>query len=276
MTSAEATALIRRAIREPKPVKVSDDAITDVIGFAVDFLGEKIKQHAPDSLKSRKSITSTTHIFDYPSDCETLMDVWDLGTNAGTITGATNATPIVITEEAHGRSTDNIVTIHNVLGNLVANDTWEITKVDADSYSLDGSVATADYVSGGKVFEESTDFLPMTRIPESESTLNDDSKYFLRNGKIIVDDVAFANDLLVTYIHSISSISDIPTKHQLGVVAFGVMQLMDLPATDNPLYWPKKATLDWNAQVWKGVIENILRGSQISTKALGVSKGKHI
>lgn len=276
MTDGSIKSAIRRAIREPRVVKVSAAVLTHTVSEAVTVLGIKLKQHAPDSLKSRKTITSTTHIFDYPSDCDVLGNVWDLDTNAGTITGATAATPIVITEVAHGRSTDDIVTIHDIAGNTLANGTFKITKIDADTYSLNSTVGAVAWTSGGKAFEETTSFLKMDIIPESESTLDDDSEYFLRSSQIIVDDVDFTNDLLITYIHSVSGITDIPTKYHLGIVAFGVMYLMDMPDPEARDFGPKKKALDFYSDIWQSVNDNILRGSQITVKSSGLSKMKHI
>lgn len=276
MTDSEIKATIRRGVMEPKAVKIGAAKLTEVVAEAVNQLGMMLKKYSIDSLKTRKTIASTTHVFDYPSDCDVLGDVWDIDTNAGTITGATNATPIVITEDEHGRSTDEIHTIHDVGGNLVANNTWKITKVGASSYSLNGSVATDNYTSGGKVFEETTDFLEMTRIPESKSTLDDDSKYYIRNGKIVVDDIDFTNDLLITYIHSVAGITDISTKYHLGVVAFGVIYLIDMPDPEAKNYGSKRKNLDFYIKIWEEIIEDIKHGSQITTKALGISKGKWI
>ncbi len=66
-----------------------------------------------------------------------------------TITGATNATPIVITDTAHGYTTGQSVEINSVGGNTAANGTWPITKIDANSYSLNGSAGNGAYTSGG-------------------------------------------------------------------------------------------------------------------------------
>ena len=68
------------------------------------------------------------------------------------VTGATNATPVVITATAHGRSTGDSVYISGVLGNTAANGTWIITKVDANSFSLNSSVGNGAYSSGGTVY----------------------------------------------------------------------------------------------------------------------------
>lgn len=69
--------------------------------------------------------------------------------HTGNITGATNASPIVITSAAHGLSTGQRVTQASVGGNTAANGTFVITKVDANTYSLDGSTGNGSYTSGG-------------------------------------------------------------------------------------------------------------------------------
>lgn len=67
----------------------------------------------------------------------------------GTVTGATNASPIVITAASHGLTTGQKVTIASVLGNLAANGTFSITNVSANTFSLDGSTGNGAYTSGG-------------------------------------------------------------------------------------------------------------------------------
>lgn len=66
-----------------------------------------------------------------------------------TITGATNATPIVITIVGHGLLTGMTVTIADVTGNTAANGTWAITALTADTFSLDTSVGNGAYAGGG-------------------------------------------------------------------------------------------------------------------------------
>lgn len=69
--------------------------------------------------------------------------------DTGSITGATNASPIVITSASHGLTTGTRVTITGVDGNTGANGTFTITRVSADTFSLDGSSGTGSYTSGG-------------------------------------------------------------------------------------------------------------------------------
>ncbi len=69
--------------------------------------------------------------------------------DTGNITGATNATPIVVTSANHRLQTGMRVTVASVGGNTAANGTWVITVVDANSFSLDTSVGNGAYTSGG-------------------------------------------------------------------------------------------------------------------------------
>lgn len=67
------------------------------------------------------------------------------------ITGATNATPIVITSANHGLLTGTSVTIFNVRGNTAANGTWVVTALTANTFSLDTSVGNGAYVANRAV-----------------------------------------------------------------------------------------------------------------------------
>src|SRR5581483_414770 len=71
------------------------------------------------------------------------------GSSGKTITGATNASPISITATSHGYSTGDIVNVAGVGGNTNANGTWQITVVDANTFTLNGSSGNSAYTSGG-------------------------------------------------------------------------------------------------------------------------------
>src|SRR5574344_239486 len=66
-----------------------------------------------------------------------------------TVSNATNATPIVITAVGHGFLTGDKVQISGVGGNTAANGTFTITKIGADTFSLDGSVGNGAFTSNG-------------------------------------------------------------------------------------------------------------------------------
>jgi hypothetical protein len=72
------------------------------------------------------------------------------------ITGATNATPIVVTSAAHGFANGDKVTISGVLGNTAANGTFLVAGKTTDTFQLTtlagANVAgTGAYTSGGKL-----------------------------------------------------------------------------------------------------------------------------
>jgi hypothetical protein len=69
--------------------------------------------------------------------------------DSGAVTGATNASPIVATSVSHGLQTGDRVTVAGVLGNTAANGTFTITRLSADTFSLDGSTGNGAYTSGG-------------------------------------------------------------------------------------------------------------------------------
>lgn len=68
---------------------------------------------------------------------------------SGNVTNATNATPIVITSPNHGLTTGNVVTVSGVAGNTAANGAFNVTVIDANTFSLDGSAGNGAYTSGG-------------------------------------------------------------------------------------------------------------------------------
>lgn len=70
--------------------------------------------------------------------------------HTGEITDATNASPIVVTSASHGLQTGQKVTISGVVGNTAANGTFVVTRVGADTFSLNGSTGNAGYTSGGE------------------------------------------------------------------------------------------------------------------------------
>ena len=67
---------------------------------------------------------------------------------ARTITSSTDAAPIVITLASHGFSTGDKVTIIGHTTNTNANGTWDITKVNANTFSLDDSTKLGDGAGG--------------------------------------------------------------------------------------------------------------------------------
>lgn len=106
------------------------------------------------------------------------------GANAvQTITGATNASPIVLTINTHGRTTGDQVYIYDVGGNTAADGTWIVTKVNDNTFSLNGSSGNAVYTSGGSCIAQSVPdmILHAMRIIISDLYENRETEYFVPN-----------------------------------------------------------------------------------------------
>jgi hypothetical protein len=69
--------------------------------------------------------------------------------DTGPVTGATDATPIVITSATHGLTTGTYVTVSGVGGNTNANGSFTVTRVSGATFELDGSAGNGAYTSGG-------------------------------------------------------------------------------------------------------------------------------
>ncbi len=260
MTEEEIIIGIRRAIREPKAKTVSDTQMLAIILRGVMLLGTKIKTVAPSFFNKRISLSSNTHVFAWPSDCATILNVWDMETNAGDITGATNATPIVITETAHGRATDEITVVHSVGGNTAANGTWKITYINPNTYSLNDSVGTAAYTSGGKAYKELDATEEIKEVALKLTTQSSDTQWYPRERNIVIDDPDFTYDLIVDYLGMPDAISDIPAEYHEGLIAFGVLQLMQLPGEEHPKHASMISIYQANRAIWAGIFAQIESG----------------
>lgn len=84
-----------------------------------------------------------------------LVDLATSTTGVKAITGATNASPIVITATSHGFSNGDLVVVVGVGGNLAANGMWKIANVATNTFELTdyetgaNSTGSGTYTSGG-------------------------------------------------------------------------------------------------------------------------------
>jgi len=95
----------------------------------------------------------------------------DGGTFTGNVTGATNASPIVITvSTAHGLADGQDVTITGVGGNTAANGTFTIASASGSTFSLVGSTGNGTYTTGGTYsvtrFTAKASYLPEYRLAQ--------------------------------------------------------------------------------------------------------------
>lgn len=69
--------------------------------------------------------------------------------DSGTVTGATNNSPIVITSTAHGLDNGLLVTVTGVGGNTAANGTFIVANKAADTFELSGSTGNGGFTTNG-------------------------------------------------------------------------------------------------------------------------------
>ncbi len=98
----------------------------------------------------------------------TRMDVPVLPLNlagGNVLTNATNTSPIQITAAGHGLVNGNYVVIDGVLGNTAANGLHPISVINANTFSLNGSVGNGTY-SGGGTWTRVTGPNPRAKFPD--------------------------------------------------------------------------------------------------------------
>ena len=268
--------LTRRGIREPRPVSggVDDDEITTMTIQGVNHFGMLIKRLDSSFYNKRKSISSNTHLFTKPSDCLSVLRVWDLNTNAISVTAtADSGGEIQITSADHGFSDDAIVVAHDVGGTTEADGTWLTTLVDDDNFTLDGSVYANAWTSGGKAFVDPKRPRKIEKKLLQEADLSSRNKWYPRGNYIVVDDDGFENDIIVDYIRSPSAITDIPTEYHMGLVAWNVINLIRVPDETDRKYPDTTASYQFNVGLLKRVEEDLKLSFEVSTEPDGSPQG---
>ncbi len=74
-----------------------------------------------------------------------------------TITGASDASPIVITITGHGYTTGDIVYLYGATGQTAANGQWIITKIGDNTFSLNGSISAGAAGTDGSCVQQAVE-----------------------------------------------------------------------------------------------------------------------
>lgn len=261
MDQTEITAAVRRAIREQTQRRVTDAQITAVTLRAVTMLGLRVKEKDNSYFNERKSLTSNSNVFSWPSGCKKILKVFDYGGTAITISGAAdNGSGLIrITAATHGFSDEAIVTIHDVSGCTEANGTWQIDYVDANTFDLLGSTFANAYTSGGKVFQEKQDMTEIEKISMEDQTNSSPYRWYPRKKQIVVDDVSQTNDIIVDYESAATAITDIPDEYHEYLPSWCVVQLMDVSDPKATDYNDKQSTLRLHEGIMAVVLDDIQR-----------------
>ena len=94
----------------------------------------------------------------YPVNPIEIQFVCGYGANASqAITGASDASPIVITITAHGHTTGDEGYIYGATGQTAANGRWIITKVNDNTFTLNGSISAGAAGTNGTFIKQAVD-----------------------------------------------------------------------------------------------------------------------
>ncbi|WP_168177199.1 G8 domain-containing protein [Thalassospira sp. MCCC 1A03138] len=102
---------------------------------------------------------------------DTITTVTDPNQSAMTITGATNAAPIIVTASS-APETGETVTITGIKGNTATNGTWIVTKQSDTTFALNTAIGNGTYTSGGTA-----------QVQVSQITLSQPLKHYHFGGK---------------------------------------------------------------------------------------------
>lgn len=187
-----------------------------------------------------------------------------------TVSNATNATPIVITAVAHSFLTGDKVYIIGVGGNTAANGVFTITKIGADTFSLDGSVGNGAFSSNGtaviypsadknlpnKAYVDNGDLKSIVQIGTCSTAAATAEKVVTLSGFVL----ATGTTIQVTFTNANTA-----TTPTLNVNSTGAKAIYNEAGTavssTNPAYFPTGSTVEfiYNGTNWvfkKRVIEN--------------------
>ena len=268
MDQTAITAAVRIGIKEPNARRVSDTAIVAVTLRAARLLGLKIKEKDPSYYNERKSISSYSNVFSFPTGCKKVNKVWDYAGTVISITGAAdNGSGLIRTTAAdHGFSDEAIITIHDVLGCTEANGTWQLEEVDDDNFDLLGSTFVNAWTAGGKIFQEKTGMIEINKTNLSEQTGSSPNQWYLRTRQIVVDDVSFTNDIVIDYEGSAAAITDIPDEYHEFLPSWVIVNLIEIPKPDASNYAEKLRVKNLHESIIQLVLDDVSRSFKSSSE----------
>jgi len=277
------TKLTRRGIREFKPKDISDDEIEVMTLQGVNIFGMQIKQNDPSFYNKRASISSNTHVFSKPSDCDSILRIWDMKTTALTVSGAAdNGSGLVriTTSAAHGLSDGAIIFVHGVGGTTEANGTWQIdydsTTMATTVFDLVGSTFTNTFVSAGYAFQDVDYADRIDKKQLRDADLSSPNRWYPRSDEIVIDDDNFTNDIIIDYVKTPSAITDIPAVYHLGLVAFNVIALIRIPDQTDPKYADMTASYQTNLGMFERMKLEIDKTFRVSTEPNEIAEGMNL
>lgn len=283
MDQTAITKLTRRGIREFKPKEVSDDEIEVMTLQGVNILGMQIKDLDSSFYNKRSSVSSNTHVFTKPTDCESILRIWDMRTNALTVSGAAdNGAGLVrlTTSAAHGLADDAIIFVHGVGGTTEANGTWQIsydsTTMATTEFDLVGSTFANTFSSAGYAFQDVNYAYRIDKKNLRDANLSSKLRWYPRANEIVIDDDTFENDIIIDYVKTPSAITDIPAVYHLGLVAFNVIMLIRIPEQTDKSFADFTASYQTNANLLETIRKEIDKTFKVSTEPNEIAEGMNL
>src|SRR5574344_1845797 len=195
-----------------------------------------------------------------------------------TVSNATNATPIVITAVGHGFLTGDKVQISGVGGNTAANGVFTITKIGADTFSLDGSVGNGAFSSNGTavIYPSADDNLVNKVYVDNENLKN--LKNITQIGTcstasataekaVTLSGFVLATGATIQVTFTNANTATTPTLNVNGTGAKAIYnEAGTAVSATNPAYFPAGSTVEfiYDGTNWvfkKRVIENYVNGT---------------
>ena len=283
MDQTAITKLTRRGIREFKPKEVSDDEIEVMTLQGVNILGMQIKDLDSSFYNKRSSVSSNTHVFTKPTDCESILRIWDMRTNALTVSGAANNGAGLVrltTSAAHGLADDAIIFVHGVGGTTEANGTWQIsydsTTMATTEFDLVGSTFANTFSSAGYAFQDVNYAYRIDKKNLRDANLSSKLRWYPRANEIVIDDDTFENDIIIDYVKTPSAITDIPAVYHLGLVAFNVIMLIRIPEQTDKSFADFTASYQTNANLLETIRKEIDKTFKVSTEPNEIAEGMNL
>jgi len=125
---------------------------------------------------------------DVENDVEAYLSLCEYTPHVITDVTDDTVSPIVVTSAAHGLLTGDKATIVNVGGNGAAKGTFTVTRLTADTFSLQGSTGDGDYTGGGEFYTCIPDAsaLPLSLVGDGEYLVSLDGQIPLTESQRLV------------------------------------------------------------------------------------------
>ncbi len=133
---------------------------------------------------------------------EPLFIDWRSGLTTVAITGAlVSAVLVTVTAPGHGYASGDMPVIGGIVGIVGTDGIWGITVLDANTFTLNGCIATGVYVSGGTATKGGGRFFPMKAVDRFDDigTVTNDYAYTWQQDVFGFRPNAIAVELRITY-----------------------------------------------------------------------------